>query len=220
MGTQAVDSSHSSLTFGPVERVRVQVGFRDGPEDLAEQQFLLDVPVLEAVDERDPSAFERLVLSALEAVLDACADAPRHYSLHQHRSHTSWDSSPGVLEIRLLVTADDDTTESSSEAPLAGVTRAFRDLMELTGQPASTPTSRDAAILLARRGAATAYAADPDSLSLSAEEHHPGENSWTFKLRAAAEDAYVVVVGFVDGYAGSVSVRYEQLIEVSDSIGS
>ena len=30
---------------------------------------------------------------------DAGADAPRHYALHQHRSHTSWDSSPGVLEI-------------------------------------------------------------------------------------------------------------------------
>ena len=92
--------------------------------------------------------------------------------------------------------------------------------MELAGQPEPTPTSRDAAILRARRAAATAYAVDPDTLSLSAEEHHPTENSWTFKLRTTAGDAYEVVVGFVDGYAGSVRVRHEQRIEVSDSIGS
>ena len=98
--------------------------------------------------------------------------------------------------------------------------RAFRDLMELAGQPEPTPTSRDAAILRARRGAATAYAVDPDTLSLSAEEHHPTENSWTVRLRTTARDAYEVVVGFVDGYAGSVRVRHEQRIEVSDSIGS
>jgi len=90
----------------------------------------------------------------------------------------------------------------------------------MAGQPEPTPTSRDAAILRARRGAATAYAVDPDTLSLSAEEHHPTENSWTFKLRTTAEDAYEVVVGFVDGYAGSVRVQHEQRIEVSDSIGS
>lgn len=221
MGTHAIDSSHPLLTFGPVDRVRVQVGFRDGPEDLAEQQFLLDVSVLETLDERDPSAFdERLVLSALEPVLDVGADAPRHYSLHQHRWHTSWDASPGVMEMGLLVTTGDSTTAASSEALLAGVTRAFRDLMELTGQAESTPTSRDTAILLARRGAATAYAVEPDSLSLSAEEHHPAENSWTFKFRATTDDAYEVVVGFVDGYAGSVRVRHERLLEVSDSIGS
>ena len=100
------------------------------------------------------------------------------------------------------------------------MTRAFRDLMEVAGRPEPTPTSRDAAILRARRGAATAFAVDPDTLSLSAEEHHPSENSWTFELRTTAEDAYEVVVGFVDGYAGSVLVRHEQRIEVSDSIGS
>ena len=100
------------------------------------------------------------------------------------------------------------------------MTRAFRELMEVAGQPEPTPTSREAAILRARRGAATAFAVDPDTLSLSAEEHHPSENSWTFKLRTTAEDAYEVVVGFVDGYAGSVLVRHEQRIEVSDSIGS
>ncbi|HEX6148826.1 hypothetical protein, partial [Nocardioides sp.] len=98
--------------------------------------------------------------------------------------------------------------------------RAFHDLMELVGRPAPTPTSRDVAIRCARHGAATAYAVDVDALSLSAEEHHPAENSWTVRLRTSAGNAYEVVVGLVDGYAGAVRVRHEQRIEASDSIGS
>jgi hypothetical protein len=221
MGTHAVDSSRPLLTFGRVDLVRVQVGYRASPEDRVHQQFLLDLSVPEADKARDQDAFdERLVLGALEQVLYAGADAPRHYSLHQHRWHTSWDDSPGAMEIGLLVTTGTRTTTTGSEVPLDGVIRAFRDLMELAGRPEPTPTPRDAAILRARRGAATAYAVDPDALSLSAEEHHPNENSWTVRLRTTAGDAYEVVVGFVDGYAGSVRVRHEERIEVSDSIGS
>jgi hypothetical protein len=221
MGSRSVDSSRRLLTLGRVDRVRVQVGFRASPDDRVFQQFLLDLSVPEADSAGDHGAFdERLALVALEPVLYAGAGAPRHYSLHQHRWHTSWGASPGALEVGLLVTIGTRTTANVSEASHDGVTRAFRDLMEVAGQPEPTPTSRDAAILRARRAAATAYAVDPDGLSLSAEEHHPAENSWTVGLRTTAGDEYEVVVGFVDGYAGSVRVRHEQRIEVSDSIGS
>jgi hypothetical protein len=60
---------------------------------------------------------------------------------------------------------------------------------------------------------------DPDELSLNAEEHHPSENSWAVGLRTPAGDEYDVVVGLVDGYAGSVRVRHGERIEVSDSVG-
>lgn len=220
MGTHGVDSSRPLLTFGRVDMVRVQVGYRVGPEDLAHQQFLLDLSIPEAVETRDRDVFdERLALRALESALYAGADVPSHYSLHQHRRHTSWGASPGVMEIGLLVTTGTKTTAASSGGPLDGVSRAFRELMEVAGQPEPTPTSRDAALLRARRGAETAFAVEPDTLSLSAEEHHPSENCWTFTFRAPPADAYEVVVGFVDGYAGSVRVRHEQQIEVSDSIG-
>jgi len=221
MTRRAVDSSRPLLTLGQVDLVRVQVGYRASPDDRAYQQFLLDLSVPEADSARDQDAFdERLALAALEPVLYAGAEAPRHYSLHQHRWHTSWGASPGALEFGLLVTTGTRTTAAVSEAAHDGVTRAFRDLMAVAGQSEPTPTSRDAAILRARRGAATAYAVDPDALSLSAEEHHPAENSWTVRLRTTAGDEYEVVVGFVDGYAGSVRVRHEQRIEASDSIGS
>jgi len=221
MTSQAVDSSRPLLTLGRVDLVRVQVGYRASPDDRAYQQFLLDLSVREADSAHDQDAFdERPILAALEPVLYAGAEVPRHYSLHQHRWHTSWGASPGALEIGLLVTTGTRTTAAVSEAAHEGVTRAFRDLMEVAGRPEPTPTSRDAAILRARRGAATAYAVDPDALSLSAEEHHPAENAWTLRLRTTPGHEYDVVVGFVDGYAGSVWVRHEQGIEASDSIGS
>ena len=219
MASHAVGSSRPLLTLGRVDLVRVQVGYRAGPDDQAYQQFLLDLPISEADGDQD--AFdERRALAALEPVLYAGADAPRHYSLHQHRWHTSWGASPGALEIGILVTTGTRATAAVSDTLLDGVTRAFRDLIDVAGQPEPTVTSRDAAILRARRGAATAYAVDPDGLSLSAEEHHVAENSWMVRLRTTARDEYEVAVGFVDGYAGSVRVQHEHRTEVSDSIGS
>ena len=221
MASHAVGSSRPLLTLGRVDLLRVQVGYRASPDGQAYQQFLLDLPVSEAGLARDQDAFdEERALAALEPVLYAGSDAPRHYSLHQHRWHTSWGASPGALEIGLLVTTGTIATAAASDALHDGVTRAFRDLIEVAGPPEPTPTSRDAAILRARRGAATAYAADPDGLSLSAEEHRVAENSWTVRLRTTAGDDYEVMVGFVDGYAGSVRVQHGQRIEVSDSIGS
>jgi hypothetical protein len=220
MASDAVGTSLSLLTLGRVDLVRVQVGFRAGPDDRAHQQFLLDLPVAEADGARDQGAFdERRALAALEPVVYAGTDAPRHYSFHQHRWHSSWGASPGALELGILVTTG-TTASAGSKATHDSVTRAFRDLMEVVGRPAPTRTSRNAAILRARRGAETAYAVDPDALSLSAEEHHQDANSWTIRLRASAKDEYEVVVGFVDGYAGSVWVRHEEPIEVSDSLGS
>ena len=221
MASHSVDSSQRLLTLGRVERVRVQVGFRDSPEDRPFQQFLLDLSVAESDSASAADAFdERLALAALEPVLYTSAGTPLHYSVHQHRWHTSWGASPGALEVGLLVTVGRRATTNASEGSPDGVLRAFRDLMEATGQPEPTPTSRDAAVVRARRAAATAYAVDPAGLSLSAEEHHPAENSWAVGLRTTAGDEYEVVVGFVDGYAGSIRVRHEQRIEVSDSIGS
>ena len=90
MASHAADSSRALLTLGRVDLVRVQVGFRDSPDDRAYQQFLLDLSVSEG-HARDQDAFdERLALAALEPVLYAGTEAPRHYSFHQHRWRTSW----------------------------------------------------------------------------------------------------------------------------------
>jgi len=221
MTSRAVDSSSPRLTLGRVDLIRVQVGYRASPDDRAYVQFLLDLSVREADGPSDQADFdERRILAALGPVVYAGSEVPRHYSLHQHRWHTSWGASPGALEIGVLVTTGPGTTAAVVEAAHNDVTRAFRDLMEVVGQPEPAPTSRDAAIQRARRAAATAYAVDPDALSVSAEQHHPAENSWALKLRSTARDEYDVVVGFVDGSGGSVWVRRDQRIEAADSIGS
>jgi hypothetical protein len=221
MATRAVDSSRPLITLGRVDLLRVQVGYRASPDDRPRLQFLLDLSVPEADSARDQDDFDvRLALAALEPALFAGADAPRHYSLHQHRWHSTWGASPGALELGLLVTTGTRTTAAVWEALHDSVTRAFRGLIEMVGRPERTTTSRDVALQRARRGAATAYSVDQDALSLTAEEHHPVENSWTLRLRTTAGDAYEVVVGFVDGYAGSVRVWHEDRIDVSDSIGS
>jgi hypothetical protein len=220
MATESVDrpSAHRPLlTLGAVHRLRVQVGYRASPDGPAHQQFLLDVPVPGLVAQE---AFdEARVLAALEPVVHAGADTPRHYSIHEHRWHTSWGPSPGALEIGLLVTTG-SRSEAVSDAPVGGVTRAFRDLFELVGRPRPAPTSRDAAVQRARDGAATAYAVDPEALVLSTEQHHPDSNSWRVRMRTTGGDEYDVVVGLVDGYQGSVRVRHASRTEVFDSVGS
>ena len=220
MASDAV-GEHSSrrplLTLGRVDRVRVQVGYRARPDGPAYEQFLLDVPVPETAGVAE-QLDESRVLAALEPVLYAGAGPARHYSLHQHRWHTSWGSSPGALEIGLLVTTG-TRTAGQSDTALAGVTRAFRGLLQLAGRPEPTPISRDAALVRARHGAATAYAVDPDSLSPSTEQHL-AENSWRVRLRTTGGDEYDVVVGLVDGCAGSVRVQHTGRIEVFDSVGS
>ncbi|MFE6646061.1 hypothetical protein ACFVJS_05840 [Nocardioides sp. NPDC057772] len=216
MTSRAVDESRSLLTLGRVDSVRVQVGYRASPDRRVDRHYLLDLSVPEP--EGEDVLEESAILAALEPVLYAGTDARRHYSLHQHRWHTSWGASPGALEIGLLVDTGPRTT-ALSEASYDGVTRAFRDVMAVVGQPDLTPTSRESAVQRSRSAAATAYAVDPDTLSLRAEEHHPADDSWTITLRSTAGDEYDVVVGFVGGYAGSVSVRDAHRIEASDSIG-
>ena len=189
------------LTLGRVDRVRVQVGYRAVPDGPAQQQFLLDLPVPGTDSDVDRDLLdESRVLTALEPVLYVGGDAPRHYSLHQHRWHTSWGPSPGVLDIGLLVTTgtqDDGAVRGPARRrgprlprPARGGGPAGAD-----GRPPGTPRSCGHDRAPRRR-----THVDPETMSLSAEEHHPAENSWAVGLRTTAGDEYDVVVGLVDGY--------------------
>jgi len=222
MTGDAVDQPPSSpalLTLGRVDVVRLQVGYRAGPESPPYQQFLLDLPVPDPDDKGGPAFGEQEVLAALEPVLHVGADAPRHYSLHQHRWHTSWGASPGALEIGLLVTTGTRTTALTGASD-AVVVEAFRDLLKATGPREAETISRDAAVLRARRSAATAFGVDADTLSLSTEQHNPAENSWAVGLRTTSGDEYDVLVGLVDGYAGSVRLLHDRRTEVLDALGT
>jgi hypothetical protein len=201
MAVEALDPP-PLLARGRVDRLRVQVAFRPGPDDAADRHFLLDVPAPE--DGLDEGA----LLGALEPAVHAGVPRPRHHSVHVHRWHTSWGARDGALDVDLLVT--------SGTAPVAydDVVAALRDVLALVRAPASGVLSRDSAVQRARHAVASAYGLD-GALHLSSEEHHPGANAWTIELRRPGEE-FLAIVGCVDGYAGSVDVRRKDWPEVSD----
>jgi hypothetical protein len=127
----AREHSFQQLGFGGVCRLRVQIGYQLKTDGSAYQRCLLDL----RVHDEDEEAFEGArVLATLKPILYAGADAPRPYSLHQHRWHTSWGMSRNEPEIDLLVITGTASSDALMAADDAG-TRAFRNLMELTGQP-------------------------------------------------------------------------------------
>src|SRR5919112_5178284 len=131
MVSDAVDELRSRrlLTLGRVDRLLVQVGYRATPDGPAHEQFLLDLAVPEGPGAEPVALTEADILATLDPVLLVGSEAPRHYSLHQHRWHTSWGASPGALELGLLVTTEARTTMLSAAA-LDRVTVAFRDVLD------------------------------------------------------------------------------------------
>lgn len=208
------DGSVPLLSRGRVDRVHVQVGYRTGPDGVADSHFLLDVPVAEGGAPPDQGELLRL----LEPAVYAGAESPRHHTLHVHRWHTSWGAAAGALDIGLTVT--DRTPVAPGSAAYDAVVGAFRDLLAAAEAPVPRPLTRSAAVAAARRSVAAAYARDVDDLTLSSEEHQVAQGTWSLGLRGPDRHRFVVVVGIVDGYAGSVHVRHEPAAEVHDSLGT
>ncbi len=208
------DASLPRLTRGRIDRVHVQVGLREGPEGPVGEQFLLELPAHEDGQPPDEEGY----LARLEPVLRADGERPLHHSLHVHRWHTSWGVAGGALEIGLTVTTGSGDSRGTSARH--AVAEVFRELLELGESPTPTPVTREQAVVIARRSVAAAYALDPEDLALTSEQHQADRGTWTLGLRAPALDRFVVVVGLVDGYAGSVHVRHRPADEVTASLGT
>ena len=203
------------LTLGRVDQLRVQVGYRAQPDGAAYEHFLLDLPLENGFGER----IEEEILATLEPAIYAGSDVPRHYSIHQHRWHSSWVAASGVLDLGLLITAG-RPGPTARRAAYDAVGQAFRGLIELAGKPAVAKLTRDSAVLRARRTVADVYGLDPDSLSVSTEQHDLAVDSWELSMRSYETGTYRVEVGFLDAYPTSVRVRHEDQLEVLDSVGT
>lgn len=213
------DRDTEGLRLGEVTHVHVRVGYRRRPEDPPHEQYLLDLPMPAVAASRGDGFDERPFLDALRPVVFVDSDVALPYALHVHRSHTSGDESTNTCEIGVTVTLG-PATPGRTGATYDAVAAAFPALLELAGRPHRPVGSRDEAVTLAWRGVETAYGVDPDRGSLAAEQHLVDRGAWSLDLRAGGADAYGVLVGMVDGYAGAVQVRYTPLREVLDSVGN
>ena len=219
MASAAADEPRASgheLQLGRVDQVRVRVGYGRTPDGPAYEVFLLDLPEAGTGGTFDEMPY----LEALEPILYALADAPLDYSVHVDRSRTSWSSAAGDVEIRVSLTTGSTSTTLGATA-LDAVTNAFRTVLDLAGPSEPLLLGHDEAIARARARVEEAFPeVHSDVLSVSEEEHRAAQGSWSVGLRTRDLDRYLVVVGFLDGYAGSAHVRHEPRSEVLDAVGS
>lgn len=217
MATTAADPSGSSahvLHLGRVDRLRVRVGYGPALGEPPRDVFLLEVP-LTASHTFD----EKPCLEALEPILYPAPAAPLPYSVHLDRHHTSLGSTAGEVGIRMdLGTGSGSLPATAVEAVALG----FRRILDHAGAHDRPQLHHDDAIDRARTHVQRAYPElDPADLSVSDEEHRPAQGSWSIGLRRHTDlDRYVVVVGFLDGHAGSAHVHHHRRSEVLDSVGS
>ena len=209
------DASGHVLNLGRVDLVRVRVSYGrmlEGPEH---DVFLLDLP---GGGEEEEPFDEMPYLEALEPILYSDTETPSVYSVHVNRSHTSWGSGAGDVEIRMSLTTG---LRATTKPAFQAVTDAFRRVLEHAGRLEPAAFGHDEAIASARTRVEEAYpAVHSDALRISSEEHRAAQGSWSVGLTTRDLDRYVVVVGFLDGYPGSAHVRHEPRSEVLDSLGS
>lgn len=208
-------ASGHELQIGRIDQVRVRVGYSRTPDGPAYEVFLLDLPGAGT----DGTFDEVPYLEALEPILYALADPPLDYSVHVDRSRTS-RAAAGDVEIRVSLTTG-STSIAFGATALDGVKNAFRTVLEVAGPPESPVLRHDEAIARAMVRVEEAFPdVHSDVLSVSEEEHRAAQGSWSVGLRTRELDRYLVVVGFLDGYAGSAHVRHEPRGEVLDAVGS
>jgi hypothetical protein len=219
MSTAAAEDprpARHELHLGRVDQVRVRVAYSrmlDGP---AYDVFVLDVPGVGA-----EGAFDEMpYLETLEPILYADERAPRDYSVHVNRNHTSWGAAAGDVELRVNLIGPRMATTLTAPA-LDAVADAFRTVLEMGGPPEPVELGEDEAVATACARVEEAYPqVHSDVLSVSEVEHRPAQRAWSVGLRTRDLDRYLVVVGFLDGYAGSTHIRHEPRSEVIDSVGS
>jgi len=208
--------SGHELQLGRIDQVRVRVGYGRTPDGPAYEVFLLDLPEAGTGGTFDEMPY----LEALEPILYALADRPLDYSVHVDRSRTSRGSAAGDVEIRVSLTTG-STSIALGATALDAVANAFRTVLKLAGPPKPLVLGRDEAIARAMARVEEAFPeVHSDVLSVSDEEHRAAQGSWSVGVRTRDLDRYLVVVGFLDGYAGSAHVRHEPRSEVLDAIGS
>jgi hypothetical protein len=209
----------TSLRQGRVSSVRVTVAcarsFDEAPHDV----YLVDLAPV-----GDPAGgagrFDEVsLLECLEPFLDP-AGGPRSWVVDVARSHRSDRAGLGEAHLSILLADEKNAPIASPVRDLTRVVRAAFATLTTTSPSAQGALSRGDAISGARAAVAHAFpGVDPESLSLTDEEHHEGEGRWSIGLAQPGATRYQVQLGFVPEAPASAHVHRMPLGEVVDSIG-
>jgi hypothetical protein len=117
--------------------------------------------------------------------------------------------------------SSDSMSTTLSAAALDAVTAAFWAVLDRGSAPEPVELLEEEAVASACARVEEAYPhVHSDVLTVSEVEHRAAQRAWSVGLRTRDLDRYLVVVGFLDGYAGSTHIRHEPRSEVRDSVGS
>lgn len=207
----------SDLT--PVDDVHVMVTFAvaDGPAEV----FLLDLHL----DSPGRALDEGTYLSALSPVV-ALMDSTEGCVVHIGREHRLGARPVSAVDVLVSLPmptlradeTDPDERTGQQEAVEEAVAAAFRCLIAESPPADVVVLGHDDAMTTARlRVAEAAPGTDPESLSVSAEEHVGGQ--WVVRLAGSGTGSFEVRLGFVDGHPGTTHLRRIRAAEVVDSVG-
>lgn len=198
-------ASPASARLGRIAEVRVRITYDARGGGPASEVCLLDVPLADS-----PAAdLEDRLLDAVTPLLEVSPVV--RYEVHLDRSWTNRDAVTGRLDLRV------ELTDGDPDGHRDAVASAFRAVLAECGRPGGPDLHRDEALTRARVRAAQAFPAlHAERLGVAGEARGEG---WTFQLVAPDGERFAVLVGFVDGFAGSVQVRRRPPLEVFDSLG-
>ncbi|QGN57472.1 hypothetical protein [Nostocoides sp. HKS02] len=213
----------TTLRLGRVGGLRVTVAVTRSLDQSPHDVYLIDLD-LALPDDGGPGGarFDEVPwLADLEPVL-AASDALPEWVVDVTRSHRS-DGGGGRAQIAVLLARGSDPAAPWPEPDLTGPVRAaFTRMVAHAAPSAPVVALPHGAALAAARAAVAELFRDVDSglLSLTDEEHHAAEGSWSLGWALPGVARFRVQVGLVRASPTSVHVRRMPVAEVVDSVGT
>lgn len=209
----------SALRKGLVDGLRVIVASARSLDDVPHDVYLVDLAP--AVASGSDGRFDEVpYLECLEPVLELAGGAPS-WVVNVARTHRGDRAGVGQAHLSVLIAVGTPLAAGGSVPDLTPVMRTA--LSRMVGQFAlKPPVALDRTDALDAAVAAVVHAypdVDPETLSLTDEEHHAEAGQWSFGLSAPGATRFRVLLGLVPGLPGSAHVHRMPLGEVVDSVG-
>lgn len=212
----------TTVRLGRVSRLRVTVAVTRSLDQQPHEVYLLDLTLPDDVGPGGARFDEVPWLQDLEPVLAASGALPE-WVVDVTRTHRSDGGGGGRAQVAVLLARGSDPAAPWPEPDLGASVRAAFTRMAARAIPSGpvVALSHEAALMAARAAVAELFR-DVDSglLSLTDEEHHAAEGSWSLGLALPGVARFRVQVGLVTASPASVHVRRMPVAEVVDSVGT